>query len=824
MATSRSVSTRELVGTQALTYIKPINVRVDVSDVRPNTTLYAYFDGVLVNGYCRQIINPTVVEETISESNLSAVGTLLSSAAGRISFIFYIPGGKFTTGDKMLFLTDTTSLEELDIPGNLNGSASSTFYSKGTQQIYQSTTTTITTVVIENRIERSLPATSPVRDPVAQSFFTYGATGGIFVTGVDLYFQSKDTSIPVRVELRKMVNGLPSPLEETNPDLIASIDPANVQVSNDASLPTRFQFPVPVYLPENDDYCFVVFSNSNKYMLWMSRMGERANETGNIIFEQPYVGSLFKSENNITWTAEQFEDLKFTLYKAQFDTSVASNITFVATAPSYTIAGPSFSTTNNSAEVTVRTPTQHGLTVGSKIGLSVDVGGTYNGIAAVNLNGNRGVTRVIDEYVFTFTAGAAATSSGTLQTGGIVYAIAVVNGGSGYSSLPTVIVSAPPSGTTAVAAATVVNGEIVAINIVNKGSGYVFPPAITITDSTGTGAVAVSATTPIFTITPNKVVHTISPQIAYSVTEGSNVSSTYRGVSPSYALQNAVDFPFNHLSYFEEPSLIASRINEFDQLSNSNSVEIQVTMTTSNTNVSPIIDTRTTPSLMVMTNAINDQTQYESTSSSNQYATVDSFNITNGGSGYTSATVTVIPAENETNTSITAATGTAVIVSGVITEITKTSDGSGYTKPPIVIITGDGTNATATATVTTYNSEIGTQGTAFSRYLTKRVVLQTPSTDIKLISTIHSTPETSVDWYIRTSLSSDSTKHDDNPWQILSCDVERNRSKKKGQFFEYDFYTSGLSEFDTYDLKCVFRSINSAKTPYVKRYRVIALV
>ena len=30
---------------------------------------------------------------------------------------------------------------------------------------------------------------------------------------------------------------------------------------------------------------------------------------------------LFKSQNASTWTADQYEDLKFTLYKAQFDTS-----------------------------------------------------------------------------------------------------------------------------------------------------------------------------------------------------------------------------------------------------------------------------------------------------------------------------------------------------------------------------------------------------------------------------------------------------------------------------------------------------------------------
>ena len=36
------------------------------------------------------------------------------------------------------------------------------------------------------------------------------------------------------------------------------------------------------------------------------------------ISEQPYAGVLFKSQNASTWTADQYEDLKFTMYRAEF--------------------------------------------------------------------------------------------------------------------------------------------------------------------------------------------------------------------------------------------------------------------------------------------------------------------------------------------------------------------------------------------------------------------------------------------------------------------------------------------------------------------------
>ena len=45
-------------------------------------------------------------------------------------------------------------------------------------------------------------------DPLAQSILCE-VSGGMMVTGVDLYFQAKSTHMPVSVELRNMVNGYP---------------------------------------------------------------------------------------------------------------------------------------------------------------------------------------------------------------------------------------------------------------------------------------------------------------------------------------------------------------------------------------------------------------------------------------------------------------------------------------------------------------------------------------------------------------------------------------------------------------------------------------
>lgn len=65
------------------------------------------------------------------------------------------------------------------------------------------------------------------------------------------------------------------------------------------------------------------------------------------------------------------------------------------------------------------------------------------------------------------------------------------------------------------------------------------------------------------------------------------------------------------------------------------------------------------------------------------------------GSGYTTATVSVNPPDIPG----VQATVTANIVGGMITSYTITQAGSGYYFPPLVTVTGDGSGATATATL-----------------------------------------------------------------------------------------------------------------------------
>jgi hypothetical protein len=88
-------------------------------------------------------------------------------------------------------------------------------------------------------------------------------------------------------------------------------------------------------------------------------------------------------------------------------------------------------------------------------------------------------------------------SNGTndYRQGTSVLSITVTNDGTGYTSVPTVTISAPSLayGTTASATATVVSNKVSAITVTNAGSGYTSAPTVTITGGGGSSATATAS-------------------------------------------------------------------------------------------------------------------------------------------------------------------------------------------------------------------------------------------------------------------------------------------------------------------------------------------
>ena len=148
--------------------------------------------------------------------------------------------------------------------------------------------------------------------------------GGCFVTKVDLYFKSKDNKVPIRVYLTSTLGGRPTENIIAFSDMV--LNPEDILVSDDATAITTVTFSSPVYLQTNKEYALVLRPNSQEYEVWVSRLGQNNLGTTERITRQPLLGSFFRSQNAALWTEDQYEDLTFFMYRADFTTNTFGNV------------------------------------------------------------------------------------------------------------------------------------------------------------------------------------------------------------------------------------------------------------------------------------------------------------------------------------------------------------------------------------------------------------------------------------------------------------------------------------------------------------------
>ena len=167
-------------------------------------------------------------------------------------------------------------------------------------------------------------AQSNAVQPLGQTFKA-SSIGGSFLTGIDLYFHSKDPNIPIWVEIRNVIAGAPGQRVLPHSRKVLEPDSVNLDAEN-GSIPTSFVFDSPVYVQEGQEYAIVVMTKSQDYRIWTAQQGELDVLTGGVISTQPALGVLYKSSNDSAWTPVQNEDLKFTLFKASFDYAVSGTV------------------------------------------------------------------------------------------------------------------------------------------------------------------------------------------------------------------------------------------------------------------------------------------------------------------------------------------------------------------------------------------------------------------------------------------------------------------------------------------------------------------
>ena len=447
---------------------------------------------------------------TPDTTSVYSIGRLTTTRSGDTAGIFFIPASTFRVGEKQFRLTDTSTG---DIPSSsTNGDAS--FFAQGLLETTENTIvstiqpTIQRTSVIDTRVTTTTSSiNSPLEgwyDPLAQSFLISPAqySQGMFVEKVRVCFKSKDSTAPVTMQLRPMVNGYPSSTV-IYPYGTVTLTPDKVKISDspdldDATKYTDFIFDTPVYMQPGEQ-SFVLVSNSNGYEAYVGEVGKLDLVTGKQISEQPYGGSLFKSQNGSTWTPDENMDMMFRIFRKDFNTS-QSTLQFLIDKPSSNVVFDLLNLTTSQISL-ANTVLDYSFLSEKAIGgttnyYSINPNENYymtDGDGRRVLNPTTGNTSFILKATMSTTNPHISPIIDTTRFGGIfveniINALPLLNtgftittAGSGYTANANVTISGGGgSGANAYAVANVTTGNITSIIVDVGGTGYTTSPTITI--------------------------------------------------------------------------------------------------------------------------------------------------------------------------------------------------------------------------------------------------------------------------------------------------------------------------------------------------------
>jgi hypothetical protein len=269
-------------------------------------------------------------------------GTNRSNSLGQVGGAFFIPPATFRSGQRTLRVTEsfnnTYDADAISYSEKVF-TASGLILNKTTlvdTVLNVDVNSTIVNVLTSDRVLSSSTQRTVVSswavDPLAQTFFVDEQVypNGIFLESMNLFFRSKDVNLPVSVQIRPTINGSPSS-DFWYPESVATLYPSQVNVSENPSVTTsatatKFTFSSPVFLRPGL-YALVALTESPDYTLWAAEKGgtTRNNE---FIGTNPYVGTLYKSQNTMEYVPYLNEDLMFTLNRCSFSTTGSVSFVF----------------------------------------------------------------------------------------------------------------------------------------------------------------------------------------------------------------------------------------------------------------------------------------------------------------------------------------------------------------------------------------------------------------------------------------------------------------------------------------------------------------
>jgi hypothetical protein len=423
------------VSVTLIPFIRARKIYFKIEGLLPNMRHRPFFDGKDVSDWCREeaFVNRNSQtwpgEDPAEAATLSGhpdtSSALISDSNGIIEGTFYLPNRS-----SLRFRTGVREFKVRDWASSTDANALSIAYASYTARGYlQNDVTTITTIM-------PLPIIPPRQiDPIAQSFLIEKPSG-CFITSAEVFMKTKSSTVPLRVQIRAMENGIPTAQVLPGADvyvLPASVKISNTPVATNASHKTVATFDTPVFLEGFTEYALVILAESVDYTAWTAVTTEfQVGSTTKRIMKQPAMGSFFKSQNGSTWTPDQSRDLMFNLNRAVFDTDGGYAVFENAALPTQKLGANPIEVLAAEATPTVRvTQPNHGHAVGATVTLSGLT--ATRGLSTGNLNAAQAVSAVLDADHYEFVSAGTSTTAGSgggsvaKATKGVIFSTAYPN-------------------------------------------------------------------------------------------------------------------------------------------------------------------------------------------------------------------------------------------------------------------------------------------------------------------------------------------------------------------------------------------------------------
>ncbi|NBO99982.1 MAG: hypothetical protein EBU90_07605 [Proteobacteria bacterium] len=286
----------------------------------PLTRIYVFANGVDIT-FTSTPESGIIGQPLVTDNAGSLKGKILLPATG----IYKFPAGDVTLvfcenisgPSKSTYTAEVKLFNSMVVPSSVASTDAGVVSTTPPTQLTQSNQSTVSVTSADSLLVQN----STEAYPLTQSFYVDANKNpfGIVITSLEICILEKDLELPIGIEFRGFFSGAPDTTKFITGTSVFK-KPAEITTGT-ASNPvfTKFNIMPTFLLP--GQYAFSILTNSSKYKIATAKLGS-LDSAGRIITNQPFLGSLYKTQSSGAWEPDYNEQISFKINKAKFETGI----------------------------------------------------------------------------------------------------------------------------------------------------------------------------------------------------------------------------------------------------------------------------------------------------------------------------------------------------------------------------------------------------------------------------------------------------------------------------------------------------------------------